>query len=302
MTITFAYLNTNSNPINVQKDKISFSAGLNTKLAQEIRTADVSEIVNRLAKKGIESDFKDNKVIAWCCDKTVELFQELNDKFNLKLALPKGIWVENFEKLNVDNNNMYAFCNFLPTKLKKKSDEICPGMTLVFNSFEWAKGLPGDEIGCQDYWGNINKISDLRYELKHTPTNHFLNIFLHEFSHVAHENKLLSKFSGETFIEKFQQTVDPIQVAEFKRKYGQKLSGICNDASLNPFEAVACDMSRTIANSLDSTKLISNTNPLLNTPYENLSFWQRVNLPTPQKNAELSLQEILRNFWNGKFE
>ncbi len=59
--------------------------------------------------------------------------------FGLKLALPKGIFVEDFKDLNVDNPSMYGFCNLAPTKLKKNSDEITPSRIIFFNSFKQLK-------------------------------------------------------------------------------------------------------------------------------------------------------------------
>ena len=52
---------------------------------------------------------------------------------------------------------------------------------------------------------------------------------------------------------------------------------------------------------LDKETLMPTKNPFKGTPYEKLSFWQRVNIPNCSDD-ERSLNEILRNFWNGKFE
>ena len=60
-------------------------------------------------------------------------------------------------------------------------------------------------------------------------------------------------------------------------------------------------MSRTIIDSLNKTTLAPARNPFTNTPYETLSFWRRVN--NPQYSDETRpLHEILRNFWDGKFD
>ncbi len=95
--------------------------------------------------------------------------------------------------------------------------------------------------------------------------------------------------------------IDESQIEEYQKKYGKKLSQICNYALKNPFEAVACDISRVIADSLDKNTLMPIRNPFIGTPYEKLSFWQRVNIPK-YSDEERPLKEILRNFWNGKFE
>ena len=51
---------------------------MTNKMANEIQTADVFKISNNLAKKGIDSEFQGNKVIAWCSNKVVEIFENIN--------------------------------------------------------------------------------------------------------------------------------------------------------------------------------------------------------------------------------
>lgn len=280
-----------------QTQEIAFGAGMTAKIAQEINNVDVLEISNRLAQKGIPTDFKGNKVVAWCSEKAVKIFEELNEKFGTKLALPKGIYVEDFDKLNIDRQNMYGFCNLTPTALKKGSSEIIPSRTLFFNAHQ-------DQLSQPLYnWDYIDQIADYRYATKQASTDSFLDIFLHEFAHVAHEDKLLKKFGGDVLLKKILSAKDLDKIEEYQRKYGQKISGICNSALYDPFEAVACDMSKTVANSLDKETLIPTRNPFIDTPYEKLYFWQQKRTKIPvYSDQDRPLIEILRNFWNGKFE
>ena len=55
---------------NVTQNQINFQAGMTIKLANGIRNTNIPEISDKFLKQGIETDFRDNKIIAWCCDKT----------------------------------------------------------------------------------------------------------------------------------------------------------------------------------------------------------------------------------------
>lgn len=299
MKVVFSFQKNNS--VKSQKQNIEFGAGLTPKMMQEIQKADAFEISNRLTKKGIPADFKGNKVIAWCCDKTVKVFEQLNKKYHAKLALPKGIFVEDFKNLKIDNSNIPGFCNPTSTKLKNNSNEIIDPQTIFFNNYESILKDISNEVKHYYDWNYIDEIADYDFSNKGSSTNHFLYYFLHEFSHASHENRLLKKIGGQAFDEKIDSVRSKEQIEDYHKKYGQKISIICNNALDDPFEAIACDMPRIIASSLDQETLIPAGNPFIGTPYENLSFWQRVNLTPHDKNEEISLHEILRNFWNGKF-
>lgn len=296
MKINFVLSNNKTHQQNV-----SFGAGLTPQMAEAIRNTDICEISKKLANEGIENDFKDNKVVAWCCDKTVEIFKQLNERYNLKLALPKGVFLEDFENLNIDNANscIYGFCNLLPTKLKKNSTLAIPEKTIFFNSFSASKEIIKDEIGCNSLWGNIDKISDNRFLDKNSSTDNFLDIFLHEFVHSSHEDKLLKQ---NNVVKKLKSMGDENYLKDFQQKYGQTLSQICEYASTSPMEATACDMSRRIADCLDPQTLSPTNNPFINSPYEKLSIKQKIMYSNLSKKEDLSLEELLRNFWNCRFE
>ena len=87
MKVVFSFQKDNSSK--PQKQNIAFEAGLTPKMIQEIQQADVLEISSRLAKKGMPTNFKGNKIVAWRRDKTIEIFEQLNNKYKLKLTFPK---------------------------------------------------------------------------------------------------------------------------------------------------------------------------------------------------------------------
>jgi hypothetical protein len=299
LQITFSLQNDNS--VSTPKHQVDFGAGLTPSIMQEIHQADILEISNRLAKKGIRTDFKGNKVIAWCSNKTVEIFEQLNKKFGMHLALPDGIYVEDFSKLDIPKNSLASFCNLVPSNLRKNSTDSVPAKTLFFNTFETvAQGANPNTKWIYD-WGNINEIADKNYLIRHSSTDHFLGTFIQEASHNAHLVRASKNIGGNSLKDRIKLFEDEQIVKEYQQKYGKKLAQISTNALKNPFEAVASDMSKIIAESLDPKTLNITKNPFIGTPYENLSFWQRVNIPN-YSDEERPLNEILRHFWNGKFD
>lgn len=267
------------------KQNISFEAGLTDKMLAEIQQTDVLAISNKLAKKGIPNDFQGNKIIAWGCDKTIQILQHLNTKFGQKLSLPKGIYVEDFKNLNVEDPLILGTCNLNRSELRRHSTEVVPSRTIFFNSIH--------------NWNNINSISDNQYAAKHFSTDFFLYVFLHEFSHVVHEDRLLNKLGGKKLAKILKTLNEEEQLQAYKKKYGTKVEQICDYATNTPLDAIACDLPKVIAPCLDAETLIPTKNPFIGTPYERTYFWQK-----PQKHVgnKTSLSEILRNFWNGKFD
>ncbi len=59
---------------------------------------------------------------------------------------------------------------------------------------------------------------------------------------------------------------------------------------------IDCDLPTRIINSLDKENLKPIKNPFTNTPYEKNVIAQKYS------DLERPLQEILQNFWNGKFD
>lgn len=304
MKIAFTPQNNNK----YKKQELLFQAGLTPKIMKEIQTADILEISNKLAKKGIDSDFKNNKVIAWCSDKSIEIFETLNNKFGINLAFPRGIYVEDFENLNYENKIAYGLCNFFQTTLRKNSDKLIDGETVFFNTFETIlPKLPKDKQWKYD-WNNINEITDYRFAQKNTSTDHFLYTPLHEFIHVTHEERIFNKLineneetAGNILLEKYESALDSEQIKIFQKKYGKKLSKICTHAKDGALETVACDIPRLIAKTLDKKTLMPTRNPFVDSPYDDLQINNKAKFYFFLK-QDTKLNKILKNIWNGKFD
>lgn len=281
MKIVANFLNTKTQN---NKQKVSFNAGLTREMTREINSIDVKKVSERLAEIGVPTDFKDNKVIAWCCARTIGIKQQLNERFGQKLSLPIQIHVTDFRKLNVDNPDaMYGFCNMARCELIRGSNEIISSRVLFFNSLH--------------NWNNIDSISDSRYSRGLSASDFFLDIFFHDFGHVDHEDHLFDKYDDEILLAKLQKVLNPEQILQYQTKHGSQVSRICKYAKVSPLEAIACDLASRMVNSIDRNKLNLIRNPLAGIPYqEDLSFFQILQIKTEP------LNRLLRNFWNGNFE
>jgi hypothetical protein len=175
----------------------------------------------------------------------------------------------------------------LPTKLKKNSNELTPPSAIFFNSLH--------------NWGNIDKIADDDYAIGLSSTPHFLNFSLHEAIHSAHEDRLLDILGAKAVAKELDLYKNRGQGTIYQQKYGEQVSQICDYAKIDPYEAIACDLPKVIVMSLDRETLMPTKNPFIGTPYENLSFWQRANIQNHSGDKN-SLNEIIRRFWNGKFD
>ena len=273
------------NPIHHYKNNkiLSFKKGLTPNIARQIEEVDVFVIEKQLQKANIESDFKDNKVIAWSCNKILEILTSLKIKFNQEFALPRAIYVEDFRKLNIDINQLedaYGFCNLIPAKLINGSNQIIPSRALFFNS------------NC--HWNDIDLISDIKFENGDSSSNLFLYTFLHEFSHSAHEDRIIKKYGIRKARKILGSAISDDCAEKYQAKYNSELSSISKYALENPLEAVAEDTTRLICNSLDANLSLAQ-NPFLNSPYDS---FVRCNIMNPNKCNKRD--KLLRNFWNGK--
>ena len=283
--------------------KPSFSAGLTQSIAKEIQNADPILISQKLLKKGIPTNFDNNQTIAWCCNKVVEVIEHINKKYKMNFSLPKGIYVTDFEKTNIDDSMTRAFCNLRPFELYKGSSEVVPSRTIFFNNFETHKNNLLPEKSFFYNWENIDEISDFTHYIKHSPTDSFLDMFFHEFAHAIHETRLLNKLGPKKLAKEldFIETIENVQ--NYRQKYSDRVKKICNYATHDQLEAVACDMSKTITNSLNPNTLLPDKNPFVDSAFEKLFFWQpkRIKIPV-YTDEERPLTEIIRNFWNGNFK
>ena len=264
--------------VNISDNNFTFNAGLTKRMQAEISACKTKKIENYFADRGIEADFKDNKVVAWCSLKCIRILEMLNKNFGLNLGFPNGIYVEDFQKLNGIDTDSMGFTNFAPTYLYKSCNIVVPEKTIFFNE--------------QDVnWDELDTIADKTYENGISTTDFFLENILHEFMHVLHENNMIKKLGGINLVKMLQKIQEEEIVNEFFRKHAKPLSEICHYAASNPLEAVACDLSKREVASLDKETLIPKTNIFNKKPYNKRLFL------VGQK--ETHNEKLLRNYWNG---
>lgn len=278
-----------------QKEKskgVSFKAGFTPQIQQEIARADILEISKKLSEKGIKNNFRGEKIVAWCCDKAVDIFEQLNQKFKLDFTLPKAILVEDFEKLNLKNSNVRALCLEATDRPYPNSEEVAEPTTIFINNLNSAKKrIPPERLAS---WDKIDFVADYGYANSKSSSDFFLTTFLHEFSHSAHIGNLLKKMDGEAVFNRLISIEKPEYLDDFHLKYGPKISQICAYAATDPMEAIACDLSTTIVNSLDREAIVPVKNTIIGSPYDPAII-------SGELNPDASLKDILRCFWGGRF-
>lgn len=273
--------------MNVQRNNYSpnFHAGLTKQMRAEIGSCDINKISKELAKNNIQTDFKNNKVIAWCCFQTYKLFK------SLKLPLPNGIFVENFKNLNVAIPESLAFSNIFPCEIYKNKKIIVPEKTLFFQE----KPLLNE---FNNFWESIDEAMDMQFAEKHSPNNHFLYTFLHEFSHVAHEDNLINTLQPQKVQYHYDRCNNDNFINKFKANYFRILSTICSYATESPNEAVACDMADRFVKNMDKETLRMKQNFIPTSPYKKLSFKEKFMGIKKENNID----NLIRNFWYGKID
>lgn len=277
----------------VEHVALNFKAGLTSKIQQEIARTDVIKISQEFFNHGIETDFKNNKVIAWCSLQCLKLIKFMNETYRLNLGLPNGIFVEDFNKLNVAEKEATGFLNFAPTKLYLGADKITPEKTIFFNEFEEFNYSGGNE-----FWNRIDRMSDENFDHRFASTDFFLEPILHEFLHSVHEDNLIQKLGGKRVLEILKSALTPLHIKTFIAKYDRLLEPICTYASTNPFEAIACDFSKRTIENLDKTTLLPQSNFILKSPYKKQNFLESLFI----HKSESELTQTLHRFWNGKME
>lgn len=270
------------------KDSIKFKAGWNIQVSKEINNCNIKELSQRLANQGIKSDFGNNKTIAWCCEKVTDIFSYLNTNFNQNLALPKGIFVEDFSNLYIDDTELVSFCNWFPAFVKNDSKQVIPERTLFFNS--------------KFNWSNINTISDNLYNQGYWGSDHFLGLFIHEFDHAVHNNFLLNNFNHIKLQKKVKLVSCKEHSENYRQKFGKYTSKISIKASENELETIAEDMQKNITKTLSSTDFMPITNPFVYSSYpdKNSLAFLKLMLKTNSK-SQFTQNVIFRKFWNGEF-
>lgn len=277
-----------------QRNTTTFHAGLTKQMQQEIKSCNVSKISKEFSRNGIPTNFKGNKLIAWCCLKCLEIIKSLNQQYNLNLGLPKGICVEDFRKLKNGNVNATGLCNVLPALLYKNSMIVVPEKTIFFNANEDYNYPDGNYE-----WDKIDEHSTNQKIVGIAPNDFFLETFLHEFAHVIHENHLLNILGNYEFAKRIMEITTPEYKQNFDRKYFNILyRNCCSYATTHAVEAVGCDLSNRIINNLDENKLTPHSNFVENSPYRKYSL--KETLLSPIKDEKYD--RIIRRFWNGNLK
>lgn len=217
----------------------------------------------------------------------------MNEKYGLNLGIPKGIFVEDFNKLKIAEKEATGFLNFAPAKLYLGDDKIIPEKTIFFNEFEGFNYSGGNE-----FWNRIDRMSDENFDRRFSSTDFFLEPVLHEFLHALHEDNLIRKLGGKRVVKILESALSPLHLEVFRAKYDRLLEPICTYASTTPFEAVACDFSKRTIENLDKTTLLLQSNFIRKSPYKKQNFLEHHLIYKP----ESKLTQTLRRFWNGKME
>jgi len=140
-------------------------------------------------------------------------------------------------------------------------------------------------------------MSDLGFKERCFSSDFFLSPFMHEAAHNIHlENIRKRAGSGKAYVRKIELAKDPQHIFELQKKYVGRFS-----QPIDPLEKVAWGISRVLIDALDKEALIPTRNPFIGTPFKPLSFWQILKTPNYSDEARPQ-QEILRRFWNGKFD
>ena len=288
----FSFSGFNSNIMqninNFSSNKTTFRAGLSKQIKSEINSCDIRKISNELRNFNIESNFKGNKVIAWCALQCTKLITEINNRYSLNFALPRGIFVEDFNRLNVNNQDAFGFMNFAPTFLHSDKKIITPEKTIFFNEFKDMNYKGGNKI-----WEQADEIADMNFENRSATTDFFLETFLHEFAHVIHEGNMQTKIHNGSILVNIIISMLKNQNPAFQKLRPKISENICRYATTNQLEMTACDLTKLILDNTSKEKLLPIKNFTNNSPYEKQSFFNNF------FNKKDKLDKLLKKTWNG---
>ncbi len=272
-------------PLKNQYD-ISFQAGLKPEFMKEIKNLNPNAAVNNFKLYNIESEFSDNKIIAWCCSKVLDILKEINKQNNTNLGFPKAIFVEDFKNLKIDTDNIIGFSTFQPSRINKRDTRIYPEQTIFFNK--------------NFNWDLIDFYADTEFLNKNLPTNHFLDVFVHEFGHAAHSSNILKKCGVKRYLKFLDNIKDRSLIEEYNETFSEQLSSLCIYAKRNPLETIACHFSKSVLEIVNKNNLSVNTDFKICHPYD--SKYKIMNIINSlKKNTEKEkFFKFLTDVWNGK--
>lgn len=269
-------------------NKPSFRAGLTKKFKNEINYCSVQKISKELKTLNIKTDFKGNKLLAWCALQCIKLITEINNRYGLNLALPKGIFVEDFSRLKKNTKDAYCYVNTIPKLLYSDKNVLVPEKTIFINEFKEMNYDGGNAI-----WDQVDELADMNFENKTTTTDFFLETFLHEFAHVMHEGNMQKNHSSSELLKIIISMVKG-QEPTFQKLKPEITEKISEYATTNPLEMIACDLSKRIINCTSKETLQPIGDFTIKSPYKKQNLFKK--LLERKDNLEI----MLKNTWNGK--
>lgn len=269
-------------------NKPSFRAGLTKKFKNEINYCSVQKISKELKTLNIKTDFKGNKLLAWCALQCIKLITEINNRYGLNLALPKGIFVEDFSRLKVNTKDAYGFMNMSPAFLYSDKKVLVPEKTIFINEFKEMNYNGGNTI-----WDQVDELADMNFENKTTTTDFFLETFLHEFAHVMHEGNMQKNHSSSELLKIIISMVKG-QEPTFQKLKPEITEKISEYATTNPLEMIACDLSKRIINCTSKETLQPIGDFTIKSPYKKQNLFKKL------LERKDNLEKMLKNTWNGK--
>ncbi len=276
--------------------KPSFKAGLTSKIINEVKSTNVANIETNLLEKGIIAGFQDDKISAFCVSKLVEIIQIINKKFKTNFELPKAVFVDDFEKLNIENKKLFAFTNFLPAKLKQGCGEVFSEQTIFLNN----RNFKSHDI--ETNLKNLNALADRNYSSKFYSGDLFFHNYIHEFSHCAHEGAMRKKMTAEEFVQRISKIYDEKSIAEFQTKYGKLFTDSPIYSQSNQLELIADELSRLFELSLNVSTLEPQNNSFKNSFLNQNKIFTKINsLFSDDKNLK-NKNRVLYDFWSGRFD
>ena len=273
------------------QNKPIFKAGLTRQMKAKITNCDDKKISKELLNLNIESNFMGNKVIAWCAFQCVKLIKEINNKYGLNLVLPNGIFVEDFNQLNLKNKDAFGFMNFAPTYLHIDKKIITPEKTIFFNEYKDMNYNGGNAL-----WDKVDEIADKNFDDKIATTDFFLETFLHEFVHVIHEGNIQIKIHNGLDLVNIIASMLKGQNPAFQKLRPEISEKICQYATTNQLEMTACDLTKRILDNASRESLQPIGNFTRNSPYKVKNIFKEI------FTLNNTFNELLQNTWNGKLK
>ena len=286
--VFMCFINIMKVQINKNFNYSAFQAGLTRQMKCEIAGIVPSKVTKELAKINVQSDFKENKFLAWASIKCVEMICAFNKMYNLKLGLPKGIFTEDFELIKNPDKYAMGCCNLLPSRVYKNSDKVVPEKTIFFNISE--------KYGINDLWQNIDKQADFMFYDGLSATDFYLEPVLHEFCHVMHIDNLLIYQNITKYVNTIINIKEKHKFPSFIKHRGL-FNEICMRAQSDPLEAVAYDLSRRQIASINKEILLPQADFINGSPYQSKNLFQRIFGIKADK-----LSELLSKYWRGKID